>query len=448
MSEPKNILVIDDDSSVRLSISHYLGKMGFHTDLAETGIEGLKLYHEGSYDLVLCDYQMGEVSGLEVIKEIARSPRPTPVILLVNYIDVNIAYEAMEIGAECFLLKPVSQLALEVTVRRTLRDIEHKEQIRAQKLIEKRTDEPTGPLIGRSSLIQSVNEKIIKAAQSEHSMMLSGPTGGIIRRITKSIHEMSKRRDHAYIALNIETLTEHVIEGELFGYSNGNFMKRGALEKATGGTVFLEGLSLLPMSLQDKFVHILDNKQFEHLGSGEINPLDVRFICYSDSKMENLIKKGGFREDLYYRLSVLPIKIPSLAERKMDIADIIQHCLDTHTPPVDIDPEAYELLMRFSWPHDVDHLEMIMDRIMTFADRKIEVKDLPFEIQFQKREKFAVTLPDKDFSYTELEREILIEALKKCNGNQSKTARYLGLTRPTIIYRIRKYRLQDYFKNT
>ena len=443
MLKPQKILVIDDDSSVRLSISHYLGKIGFHSDLAETGTEGLNLFHEGTYDLVLCDYQMGEVSGLEVVKEIAQSQRTVPVILLVNYIEMSVAYEAMEIGAENFILKPVSQLALEVVTRKLFREFEHKEQMEGlRKIMEERVGEPTGPLIGRSSLIQPVNEKIIKASRSDHAVMLSGPKGGVIRRIAKSIHQMSKRRDHAYVTLNFEILTENVIAGELFGYSDGNFIKRGALEKASGGTLFLEGLFMLTPLLQDKLVHTLDDKQFEHLGSGDIFALDTRLICFMGSEMENLMKKGGFRQDLYHRLSVLPIRIPSLAERREDVADIIQHCLDTHTPPVDIAPEAHELLLMFPWPHDADHLEMVMDHIMTFADRKIEVKDLLFEIQFQKRDRVAITLPDKDFSYIELEREILLEALKKCDGNRSKTARYLGLTRPTLVYRVKKYGLK------
>ena len=449
--KPPKILIIDDEASVRNTIALYLTKLDFQFDLAGGGTEGLKMFRENRYDIILCDYQMGEISGLHVAKEIKDSPQPVPIVFMVNYIETTHAYDAISRGeAVDYLLKPIDRNALKIVINRIFQFNEKRAHKKVLKKVEKETI-ITGPLIGRSLLTRSVNEAIHKSTKNELPVMIFGPECAGIRKIAKLIHNMSSRKTNPYVSVTLRNIPENSVEGELFGYSDSSFKKRGALEKACGGTIFIDSLEKIRPEIQEKLVKAIDELQFENLGAGEIIPLNVRFITYVADIVPQKVINGQFgtlKPDIFYRLNLIPIQIPSLNQRREDIQDIIQHFLDTHEPPLEINPEALELLLKYSWFHDVDHLEMVMMQIMVNADFEIHVHNLPFEIQFQQRNQLNVLMPYTDFNFNELECKVILNALKKFNGNQSRAARYIGVSRQTLIYRMKKYSLKEYFKNS
>lgn len=444
------ILVIDDEEHLRWILSKALTKAGYRMLAAASGQEGLRLVGEQQPDLILLDLRLPDLDGIAILKQIKKEHSRLPVIVITAHGTVETAIEAMKTGAVDYLTKPFDLDELKLVLERTLTMVELSQEV---DYLRAELRERQGPgLIGQSPAIQEIRDLILRIADTAATVLIQGESGTGKEVVARQLHAQSSRASQPFIAINCAAIPENLLESELFGHERGAFTgasgrKKGKLELVRSGTLFLDEIGEMPLALQAKLLRVLQERTFERLGSTETLKLEARIIAATNRDLRKAIQEGKFREDLYYRLQVIPVFLPPLRERREDIPLLVQHFLDKYDPGrrlKGISPAALELLQLYHWPGNIRELENTIERAVILASgNEITPRSLPREIA-EDRERFAGVLldfPPEGINLEEVERELIRLALARSGGNQTQAARLLGITRSALIYRMEKYGL-------
>jgi two-component system NtrC family response regulator len=425
-----------------------LTEAGYKVQAAASGEEGLTLFEMGPFDAVITDITMPGMSGMEVLAKIHERDEGLPVLVITAYGTIESAVEAMKKGAFDYITKPFNRDELRLTLDKALRmrrlekeNVELRAEITDRYCFES--------IVGSSEKIRDVLDMAGRVAASDASVLITGESGTGKELLAKGIHYNSPRADGPFVAVNCAAIPEHLIESELFGHVRGAFTgavkdKEGKFELATSGTLFLDEIGDLRVDLQAKILRALQERQVDRVGGKHPVSVDVRIIAATNKDIERAVKEGSFREDLYYRLSVITLHMPPLRERRDDIPMLVQHFLKKFNRGSDvrIDPEALAMLTAYGWPGNVRELENSIERasVLKRGDT-ITPAELPDKLKKEKTsvENIILNLPDEGIALEDLEKSLIIKALEKHKGNQTRAAEYLGITRPTLIYRMEKY---------
>ena len=455
------ILVIEDNATMREGMVAVIKKMGHEIAEANDGKRGLALALESTFDLVITDYKMEGLNGLEVLKQIKGNKPNTEVIIITAYGTIDLAVQAMKEGAADLITKPFSHDELQVKVEKTLSRIEERaelqrvaeENIYLREELEGRLN--FGEIIGDSPQMKQVYTTVEKVSQTDSSVLIYGESGTGKELIARAIHRASKRKDRPFVRVHCGALAEGVLESELFGHERGAFTgatkrKRGRFELAHTGSIFLDEIGDIPAATQLKLLRVLQEKEFERVGGEESIRVDVRIIAATNRDLIQLIKKGSFRHDLYYRLHIIPIHIPSLRERTGDIPSLAQYFIlklakELHKPELFLTAEAIDSLCAYHWPGNVRELENLLERAAVLVEgNSIDANDL---IPFLSGTSIETTMkPDIENlalipKLEQIEKEYLQRALEKANGVKTKTAKLLGIKTSALYYKLEKYDL-------
>jgi DNA-binding NtrC family response regulator len=450
MKKP-SILLIDDDPSLRRVIEYSLAENGYSVLPAASGEEGLALFQKGPCDAVITDITMPGMSGLEVLVKVRQADLNVPVIIITAYGTVESAVSAMKQGAFDYITKPFNRDELRITLERALkmRRLEKENvRLRAEVIDRYRFD----AIVGNSEKLREVIALAGRVAPSDATVLVTGESGTGKELLARGIHYSSGRSEGPFIAVNCAAIPENLIESELFGHVKGAFTgavrdREGKFELADGGTLFLDEIGDLRVDLQAKILRALQERTVDRVGGVKQIDLDVRVIAATNKDLEREVREGNFREDLYYRLSVMILQMPPLRDRKDDIPVLAEHFLRKFSPgqTVRLAPETLALLTGYGWPGNVRELENVMERasILKQGDT-IRREDLPEKLirKATGASEILLNLPEEGLSLEELEKDLITKALEKHKGNQTRAAEYLRITRPTLIYRMEKYGLK------
>ncbi|MDF1579902.1 MAG: sigma-54 dependent transcriptional regulator [Desulfuromonadales bacterium] len=444
------VLIVDDDDSLRRVMEYTLTEAGYRILTAADGEQGLDLFHSVYPAVVITDLQMPRKSGYDVLKEIKKTRPETLVVVITAYGTVDKAVEAMKLGAYDFLTKPFSQDELRLVIANASAFCAMRDENR--KLKEKlATRIDFSRIVGTSTAMREVFDVVRRVASSEATVLISGESGTGKELVAAALHHGSERAAEAFIPVNCAAIPAELLESELFGHVKGAFTgairdRPGKFELANGGTLFLDEVGELPLVLQPKLLRAIQEREITPVG-GMARKVDVRLIAATNRDLATACAEGDFREDLYYRLAVIPLHLPPLRERRDDIPLLVRHFFDKHAKgvTVSISDDALAELCAANWPGNVRELENTIERllIMRRSDR-IERADLSGS-RAQSRHKTASTvlnLPDDGFSLEELEKMAVLEALRRNHWNQTRAADFLRIPRHTLIYRIEKYALK------
>ena len=445
------ILVVDDDSSLRRVMKMQLEEAGYQTILASDGDQAWKLLEEQQPQLVITDLRM-PTSGLDLLRRIAASELQITVIIVTAFGTVETAVEAMKMGAYDYVTKPLDFDALVLVVHRAMERQNLLEEVRE---LRSALDERYGfqGIVGRSKGLLRVLEQAARVAQHESSVLIQGETGTGKELIARAIHHNSRRRKRPFIAINCGSIPKDLVESELFGYARGAFTgatenKPGRIETANEGTLFLDEVGELPLDAQVKLLRVLQEQEISRLGSVTPVRVDIRIVAATHRNLAAMIEDGSFREDLYYRLAVVPLRIPPLRERRSDLPELIDTLFRRararhNLPEARLSPGVLQRLTAYRWPGNVRELENVLERLLVLSSRDlITEEDLPEELQRtggSGNGSLWLDLPSEGLSLEALERDLISRALERFGGNQTRAARYLDLSRRTLIYRMEKH---------
>jgi DNA-binding NtrC family response regulator len=454
---PVKVLIVEDEKLIRWSLRERLEKEGYEVDEAESGRDALSKVDGAEYDLVLLDYRLPDVSGLELLKEISRRDTDTLVIMMTAYSTVNNAVEAMKLGAYDYINKPFNMDELVLTIEKALETTSLRREI---KVLRRQQKERFGSkqMIGTSPEMLEVFNLIDRVSQSDTTtVLLQGESGTGKDLVAKVIHARSRRAAKPFMTITCSALPENLLESELFGHEKGAFTdakaeKMGLLQLADGGTVFLDEIGDMPLPLQAKLLRFLEEKAFKRVGGVRDYVVDVRAIAATNKDLEVEVREQRFRNDLYYRLKVVPIHLPPLRERRGDIPPLAKLFMDGFNRDLkknvqSISDEAMEIMMRYSWPGNVRELRNVIERsILLGSGDEIAVEDLPAEMREGTEAvpgsgSAYLKLTEAGIDFTRLERELVEQALGLAKGNQTRAAKLLGMNRDQIRYRIEKFGL-------
>jgi two-component system NtrC family response regulator len=446
------ILVIDDDASLRRVLEYNLQEAGYLVLTAASGEEGLSLFSEETPALVITDMKMPGMDGMQVLKTIKERSPETLVIMITAFGTIDVAVDAMKAGAYDYITKPFNRDELRLTVAKALQlerlTVENR---RLKDELADKSDYRT--IVGSSKAMERVFEIVHKVANTEASVLITGESGTGKELVARSIHHHSGRCQAPFIAINCAAIPRDLLESELFGHVRGAFTgaikdKAGKFQLADGGTLFLDEVGELPLELQPKLLRALQEKVIEPVGGTKEQRLDVRIVAATNLDMDVALAEGTFREDLYYRLAVIPVHLPSLRERRDDITLLVRYfCKKLQAGPVLFDAGATAALTAYRWPGNVRELENLVERLLIMRNSDtITINDLPDKIRNGAMPSDVsvpggkvVNLPDNGYSLEQLEREVVVEALERNNWNQTAAAKFLSIPRHTLIYRIEKY---------
>ena len=448
------ILIVDDEESLRRVLQVQLENRGHEISLAKNGLEALTVLADSPHDLVLTDLRMPGLSGLELLKRIRADHPGTEVILLTAFGTIENAVEAMQSGAYHYVTKPVRFDELAIVVERALERSRMIEQIASLRdsLKDKYGFEN---IIGHSSSLGAAINIASRAARSSSVVLIEGETGTGKELLARAIHANSSRATEAFVAVNCGAIPRDLLESELFGYKKGAFTgattnKAGRIEAAEGGTLFLDEIGELPLQLQVKLLRLIQAGEIQKLGALDPVKVNVRILAATNRNLLRMVEDGEFREDLYYRLAVIPVTLPPLRERAEDIPELVEHfwklAIKTHSrPELQLPENLIPYFSRYHWPGNIRELENLIERITILSlGPAVSLEDLP-EILRQQRgvlDAIQLELPATPISLEAVERELIVQALNRFNGNQTKAANYLNLTRKTLIYRMERYGLR------
>ena len=440
----RRVLVVEDEDKLRRTLELQLLDSGFDVEKASTAEEALPLIDRA--DLILTDFKLPGMTGLEMLQIIRRMDSRVPVIVMTAYGTVENAVEAMKAGAVDFLLKPFSLDDLVTVVGKALeiRNLrEENRQLKEELGRKYRWDN----IVGRSPGMQQIFATVMRVAPSRATVLLAGESGVGKDLIARAIHFHSPRKDRPFVKINCTALPENLMESELFGYEKGaftgaNISKPGKFELADTGTVMLDEIGDVPANIQIKLLRVLQEREFERLGSNKTQHIDVRVIAATNKDLRAALEDGTFREDLYYRLNVVPIEILPLRERKEDIPYLSRHFVEKLAPDTGgrvtgITDAAIDKLLGYSWPGNVRELENVIERSIVMASgEKLDAADIRLDMNLRPRHVSGESGLPEGMSLDAYEQEIIKNALKQADGNKSQAARILGLTRNALRYRL------------
>lgn len=447
----KTILLADDDDNLRRVLEFQLSEAGYKILTAADGAEAFEIFINNNFDCVITDLRMPKLSGLELLEKIKNFNTETPVIVITAFGEVETAVSAMKAGAFDYINKPFNRDEILLTLERAFNFSETKNENRRLREIVKK-EFRIANLVGDSPPMQTVLNVVERVSRSDATVLITGESGTGKELIAKGIHFSGKRRDKSFVPINCAAIPENLIEAELFGYKRGSFTganldTKGKFEDANGGTLFLDEISAMPLSLQPKLLRVLQEQEIVRIGESTPRKIDVRIIAATNQNLEKMVENGTFREDLYFRLAVVPVNLPPLRTRRADIPLLINHFFkrakEKHEfENLKIEREVFTGLSDYSFPGNVRELENLIERMVVLSDgEKITLQDVPQSITKPSGAfgNVRMELPSENISLDEVEREIIRYALEMHNSNQSQTARYLGITRSALIYRMQKF---------
>jgi len=447
MNTREKILIVDDEKIVRESLFHWFEEEGYEVDVAEDGETALKKYEKIKFDLLLVDMKMPGMSGLELLTRIKAIDNDAIVILITAFASVPTAISALKNGAFDYVTKPVDPDELAHLVQKAL---EQKALRLENKQLKENIDEIIKPdnLIGESYQMKKIYELIHTVAPTDTTVMIRGESGTGKELVAKAIHINSKRKYFPIIPVNCGALAESLLESELFGHEKGaftgaQFKRKGKFEMADGGTIFLDEIGSISLKMQIELLRVIETKQFNRVGGNELIKSDFRVIIATNEPLEDLVKAGKFREDLYYRLNVFSIIIPPLRERRDDIQLLSSFFLNKFSTAMNkqlknISKEAMEFLINYDWPGNVRELENAIERaVVVGKSNEIIVDDLPFHVSSN-----HFQTDSKDKSLSAIEGKYILKILNENNWNISRSAQVLEIDRVTLYNKINKYNLR------
>jgi two-component system NtrC family response regulator len=448
-----SILIVNDDASQRRLIEFWMQEEGYSTLTARDGAAGLKLFEQHDPALLITDIRMPGLSGLDLLSRIKASNPDTAVILVTAFSTVNDAVEAMKLGAADYILKPLNADELKVNVHRTL---ERQQLVDENRLLRDLAGSSFRfeSIITKSRKMQSVIELAAQVSRRDSTVLLTGESGTGKELFAKAIHQNSLRDGKPFVTVNCGALPENLAESELFGHRKGSFTgatadRAGKFEAAKEGTAFLDEVGELTPPLQVKLLRVIQEREVDKIGSPHPVKVNVRILAASNRNLKNLVDDGDFREDLYYRLSVVTIEVPPLRERRDDVPLLTRHFLTQYAsrygiPGLSVPEDAMDKMVQYNWPGNVRELQNVIERLALMAkDNLIHVEALPEEIRRAESRvaSIGLKLPDEGIDLEEVEKEILLRALEKHGWNQTHAAKYLNISRKTLIYRMEKFAL-------
>jgi len=396
--------------------------------------------------MVILDLKMPDIDGIEVLKELKISNPSIPVIMITAHGTIDTAIEAMKIGATDYITKPFKLEELKVHVKQALHLLNLENQV---DFLRQELGKNYGKIVGQSEAMKEIALLIQQVAKTGATVLITGESGTGKEVAAVEIHQASNRADKPFVAVNCAALPEQLLESELFGHEKGAFTgatskKKGRFEIADKGTLFLDESGEMPLSMQAKLLRVLQERCFERVGGTETIHVDVRVIATTNVDLIKAISNGAFREDLYYRLNVMHIVMPPLRSRKEDIPLLVNHFLEKFDPSRSkkISAEAMKILTRYNWPGNIRELQNVIERALIVCQgTEIQPVHFPKELlnSLEETSKPMINLTEGGFSLEELEKHLILKALEKHNNNQTKVAKYLGISRPTLLYRLKKY---------
>lgn len=448
------ILVIDDDRGLRRSLSMILDDAGYTVVQASDGAEGLQTALSESPAMILCDVRMPEMDGLEFLDRYRDQGGDALVLVMTAYGSSELAVEAMKKGAYDYIPKPFGADEVILTVRKAEeRENLRKEVGRLRNQV--RADRRFGDLVARSASMIEALEVATKVAPHESPVLLSGQSGTGKELVARLIHRESPRADGPFVPVNCGAIPENLLESEFFGHVKGAFTgadrdRVGLFETARGGTLFLDEVGELPASLQVKLLRALQEREIRPVGGNQTQTVDVRIIAATNRDLDEAVAEGGFRQDLYYRLAVVPIHLPALVRRAEEIPELARHFLERHQERMGLEvegiaPDAMEVLLSYPWPGNVRELENVLERALVLTEGpKVSVDDLPHNVR-NPSHGTMVSTDDDDLSVkrrlAELERQLIQRALERTSGNKTQAAELLELSPRALRYKIQDYGL-------
>ena len=449
--ENRKILIVDDEAIARDNLAFVLKKDGYFPLLAEDGQQAIDILRQEEVDLVLTDLRMKGRDGMAVLTETKNLWPSTEVIVITGYASVDTAVEAMRQGAYHYIAKPFKINELRAIVEKALEKNLLRKEIHSLRQRVQAEVGASSRIIGQSQKILALRETIQQVAQLDCNVLIQGETGTGKELVARTIHEMSPRAKNRFVAFNCGAFSEELITSELFGHERGAFtgankIKKGLLELAESGTVFFDEVGELPLSMQVKLLRVLQERTLLRVGGTEEIPIDVRVLAATNKDLKKEAEEGAFRTDLFYRLDVLAINVPSLAERKDDIPLLVGHFLAKHSRPGRVVPrlavETAQRLMRYEYPGNIRELENIVQRILVYCDGEIVE---PQHLVADLRENFPMAVRANRQDWPPLdahEKQYIMEVLDEVEGNKSAAAKILGIDRVSLWRKIKRYGLE------
>jgi DNA-binding NtrC family response regulator len=447
------ILIVEDEAKMRRLLELNLGEDGFSTLSAGDAETGLKHLRENTVDLVVTDLKLPGMNGLEFLQAVKRQNAALPVVVMTAFGTVETAVEAMKAGASDYVLKPFSLSEMRMVIRKELDVRNLREENRSlREALGKRYTHPN--VVARSAKMQEVLATVDRVAPTNSTVLLGGESGVGKDLIARAIHEKSRRAAGPFIKINSTAIPENLLESELFGYEKGAFTgatasKPGKFELADKGTLFLDEIGDVPPAIQVKLLRVLQEREFERLGGTRTVRVDVRLIAATNRDLREALEQGTFREDLYYRLNVVPIDIAPLRQRKEDIPDLVNLFIarfagDSGKPVERITPEAMQILVNYHWPGNVRELQNIIERACALAKGTVlKVEDIHLDVRPARAVNGTGNFLPEGMTLEQWEDEMIRESLRRANGNKSQAARLLGLSRNALRYRLSKIGITD-----
>ncbi|MEA2745859.1 MAG: hypothetical protein QOI41_2 [Myxococcales bacterium] len=472
LPEKKQVLIVDDEPNLRKILAAQLSRDGYEVMLAEDGEQGLSMLREHHIDLVVTDLKMPKVDGMTLLREALRETPDLPIVMITAHGTVDTAVEALKLGAFDYLTKPFDKDEVRQVVAKAL-----KTRALAQ---EEATTEPLGAtkdpgarfgIIGSSPGLTDLYAVLERVADTPTTVLITGESGTGKELVARALHEHSTRKDKPFIKVNCAAIPKELIESELFGYERGAFTgavssKPGRFELANGGTLFLDEVGEIPVEMQVKLLRALQESEFERVGGIKTIHVDVRLVAATNRDLKKLIAASAFREDLFYRLNVVSIRLPALRERETDIPLLVEHFLAKFNERLKkqvsgVEPEALDILSAYGWPGNIRELENVMERSVLFCDaQKLRVEDLPGELRGSAGGSVAPPTSDATsgdiplsaegglkehvkVAMSRLERDLVSRALKQTSGNVTHAARLLKISRKGLQLKMKELGLRE-----
>ncbi len=447
-----NLLILDDEIKMGKALSHLLTKEGYQVEVMDQPQKALERIKEKNFHLLLCDLKMPKMNGLQVLEQVKEIQPSLQVIMMTAFASTETAIEAMKKGAYDYLIKPFSTDELKILIKRCL-DIKElkQENVRLREQLRERF-QPTN-FVTQSKSIYALLERTRKVAESNATVLITGNSGTGKEVLARIIHQASPRVDKSFVAINCGALTETLLEGELFGHRKGAFTgadedRKGLFETADQGTLFLDEIGEVSQTMQVKLLRALQLGEIQRVGDSEVIHVDVRVLAATNRDLDKMVEEGQFREDLYYRLNVIPLFIPALVDRPDDIVPLAEHFLEKYggSKKLSFSPQALDCLENYDWPGNVRELENAVEHASVMAEsERLEIDDLPLRLR---NFSGATTLPVQtdvldNCTLEEIERKMIQAAMERAGNNMTHAARQLGVTRRTLGYRLRKYGLYE-----
>ncbi|MBM4046715.1 MAG: sigma-54-dependent Fis family transcriptional regulator [Planctomycetes bacterium] len=448
----RRILVADDDGGLRRIVKHNLTQRGYEVLLASDGAEALQQFKDDPPDLTVADLKMPGLDGLELLREIKRLDKAAIVVMITGHATVQTAVEAMKAGAYDYIVKPFDREELQFVVDKALASKSIDDG--TLRLRQQRADRASlTNVVGDCGRMQKIFDQVARIALTDSTVLIHGESGTGKELVARAIHTASARGQKPFVAVNCTAIPENLLESELFGHTQGAFTgatadKRGKFEAAHGGTVFLDEVVDLHPGLQVKLLRVLQEKTVDKVGVATPIPVDVRVVAATNRDLGQALRSGQLREDLFYRLSVIPLRLPPLRERKEDIPALVEHFVRKHGGghPCRVEPDVLQAFDRHGWPGNVRELENAIQQALAMRAQpdRITLADIPDPIKAPRIvAPLNLHIPDEGLKMDEVEKQLIALALQQAGGNQTRAAELLGMTRQALIRRLRKHGLSE-----